>query len=219
MNTRPLRSRAVRALLVLGVGAVALSGRRADAVVTDALAIDLATHQQGIAWNWASNPSPGNYSYQNLTFNPSTRTAYTQAAPLSLPCDVNQLSIGMAFRNVGAQPLYGELSGTIAINGDEHDLLTNLYGQTEPHAALNNVLVPPSGVSTGGFIFIALPPLYDFATEQLPANVPLKIRMRVAGYTDSAYDTSRGGYFLSSLISESTVWNNAWALWVRRTCP
>lgn len=207
-----------RVLVALGALTGLCAAPGAHATNADVLAIDLATMSQSIAFNWASNPSPATQTQVALSFSPTTRTAYTQAAPLQLPCDVNQLSVGMSFRNISGQALYPEMSGTVAINGAEGNLITNVYGQTEPHAP-SQLFVQPGTVGTGGFIFIALPPLYDYTTEQFPANVPLKIRMRVAGFTSTDYDVYRGGFYLNNQIAESVIWNNAYAIWVKRVCP
>lgn len=213
------RSRAVR------VGAVALTltlaaasaARRAHALTGDVLALDPITMNQALTYNWDSNPN-STVVQAPLNFSPTTRTAYTQASPLNLPCDVNWLATGMSFRNVSTAGLYAEMGGSVYVNGDEHQPLTNVFGQTEPLATLTP-LVAPGAVSTGGFIFIAQPPLYDFLPSQFPANTPLKIRMIVRGYNDPAYDVTRGGFFLSARIPESVVWNNTWFVWVRRSCP
>ena len=93
-----------------------------------------------------------------------------------------------------------------------------MFGQTEPLATLPTLLAP-NAVGTGGFIFVAQPPLYDFLPSQLPANVPIKMRMIVRPFSDPTYDTTRGGFSLSALIPESTVWNNTYFVWIRRSCP
>lgn len=206
-----------RALAVVAAAVPLLAGASAYAVLSDRVAIDLTTHAQTVVFNWASNPSSQATSVP-LTFSPTTRSAYSQSAPLPLPCDVSFLAIGMSFQNVGSDAFYAEQAGTVAVRGDEHNLLTNVFGQTEPLAPLNYAL-QPGAVGTGGFIFIAQPPLYDFTTEQFPANVPLKLRMLVRPFSSTAYDTSRGGYALSGLLSESPIYNNAWTVWVQRTCP
>ena len=218
MNNRLRSTRAPRLLLTVGLAVGLLGGGSASATQADVLAIDLPAATQDIAFNWASNPSPSTPTQFHLTFSPTTRSAYTQAAPLNLPCDVNQLAVGMFFHNVGSTAIYPEMSGTVAINGDEHNLIANVFNQTEPHAP-ENLLLQPGATGSGGFIFMALPPLYDFTPDQFPANVPLKLRMRVAGYSDSAYDPARGGFSLANLVGESVVWNNAWTVWVQRTCP
>lgn len=189
----------------------------AHATTGDTLATDLAVMPQFLDYNWASNPAAAG-PHIALPFTLNRRMAYSQEAPLQLPCDVDALSVGMSFRNVGADPVYVELSGTLAINGQESNLIANVYGQTEPHAPLG-VLVAPDAVSTGGFIVIARPPYYDFLASQLPANVPVKVRMRSQAFTNSNYDPYRGGYYLSNAVSESVVWNNAFTVWVQRACP
>jgi hypothetical protein len=79
--------------------------------------------------------------------------------------------------------------------------------------------VAPGALSSGGFIFVAPLPLVSWLPSQIPANVPVKVRMFVRPFSDTTYDTARGGFSLSNLIPETTVWNNTWFLWIRRTCP
>ena len=217
---RTRESRRARRVSLLA-GAVmlgsSLAAGVAHAVVGDRLLIDPQTMPQAISYNWASNPSSAPTQF-NLTFSPTTRSAYTQAAPLDLPCDVNWLATGMSFRNVGSQGLYVEMGGSVYVNGNERQPIANVYSQTEAFAPLAPELLP-NNVGTGGFIFIAQPPLYNYLPSQFPANVPLKIRMIVRPFSSTAYDTTRGGYFLSSQIPENPIYNNTWFLWVRRTCP
>ena len=49
---------------------------------------------------------------------PTNRSAYSQAAPLDLPCDLTRLATGMSFRNVDTSGLYVEMGGSLYVNGD-----------------------------------------------------------------------------------------------------
>ncbi len=204
-------------LAAAALTAGALATRSAQALTGDVLLVDPINVPQALSYNGASSGS-STPTQITLSFSPTTRSAYTQAAPLDLPCDLTWLATGMAFRNVSTSGVYAEMGGSLYVNGDEHQPLTNVYGQTEPYATLSP-LVAPNAMSSGGFIFVAQPPLYDFLPTQLPANVPLKIRMLVRAYNDTAYDTSRGGYFVSARVPESVIWNNTYFVWIRRSCP
>ncbi len=211
------RARCGVALAAAALFACGLTARAAHALTGDYLVVEPNTTTMALYYNWASNTAPAGTTI-NLAFSPTTRTAYTQAAPLALPCDLTQFNTGMVFRNVSSQSLYVEMGGRLYINGDERQPITNVYGQTEALAPISAPLAA-GAVGTGGFIFVAQPPLFDFLASQLPANVPLKVRMFVRGYTDTAWDFSRGGFFASAAVPETVVWNNTYFAWVRRTCP
>ncbi len=211
------RSLKLLTLAAAALTAGALASRSAQALTGDVMLVDPINVPQALSYNSASSGS-STPTQITLSFSPTTRSAYTQAAPLDLPCDLTWLATGMAFRNVSASGVYAEIGGSLYVNGDERRPLTNVYGQTEPYATLSP-LVAPNAMSAGGFIFVAPPPLYDFLPTQLPANVPLKIRMLVRAYNDTAYDSSRGGYFVSARVPEPIVWNNTYFVWIRRSCP
>lgn len=215
--TAPRPAHRVAAVLGAALLASSLAGGVAHAVAGDPLLVDPFTTVQQLSYNWASNPA-GTATNLNLTFSPQTRSAYTQAAPLDLPCDLNWLATGVNFRNTHDAALHVELGGQMRVNGVEGSTIPNAYGQMEGFAPLMPS-VAPGASGGGGFIFVAPLPLVSWLPSQIPANVPIKIRMFVRPFSDTTYDPARGGFSLSNLIPESTVWNNTWFLWIRRTCP
>ncbi|MFO0604031.1 MAG: hypothetical protein U0324_12695 [Polyangiales bacterium] len=203
------------------LGALVLAGSLghgdAHALAGDVVVVDPFDGHQQLSYNWASNPS-GEPVLLNPTFSTTTRSAYTQAAPLDLPCDLNWLAAGVTFRSVHDAPLYGEIGGMMRVNGVESAVIPNYYGQNEGFAPLMPP-VAPGASSGGGFIFVAQLPLVSWAAEQIPANVPIKIRMFMRGFSANTYDVPRGGFSAANQIPEATVWNNTWFLWIRRSCP
>lgn len=72
---------------------------------TDAVVMDPSVGAQSIGFTSASSPT---MTALPIVFTPPTRDAYTKAAPLQLPCDVDFLSVGVSWKNVSSQPLYVE---------------------------------------------------------------------------------------------------------------
>lgn len=193
------------------------------ASVPDAVVMDPSIGRTSITYSSLSNPVQTSFP---VVFTPipcawgtcTTRDAFTKDQPLALPCDVDFLSVGVAFKNVSAQSLYMEWSGALWDMGNEKKPIANAYGQTEIPIA-DGRLYASGQVGTGGFIFIAQPPLLDFTTSQFPPNVPLRIQMASKGFASPTIDPARGSYALANLVPESVVFNNNFRIWVRRTCP
>lgn len=217
------------------------------ASAADPLVIDFADPTVHAMLDWAS-PT---YGSAHIDLRPAislnTRTAYTAAAPLQIPCDVTFLAIGPVWRNTTTQAFYPEMSASLYVGGDEHVPLANVYGQTRPLAP-SNVPTAAGQLGTGGFIFLTPPPLFDFTTDPtisdaslgylglpnytsmspstlagfepgyLPANVTLKANVRVRAFSSTAWDPARGGFALANEVVDTVVWNNAYNLWIRRVC-
>jgi hypothetical protein len=214
-NPSLARLRARFAIATLFVGVAVLGASRASADVADAVQMDPSIAPQWITYSSASNPS---LVTLNVTFTANTRDAYSKTAPLQLPCDVDWLAIGVAYKNVSAQPLYIEWGGQLWLEGSEKKKVANVFGQTSQYAA-PGLQWQPGEVGTGGFIYIAHPPLYNYTSDQFPPNVPMRLQLESRGFSAPDYDPSRGGYSLTNLVGEGVIWNNNYRVWVQRTCP
>ncbi|HVV84437.1 MAG TPA: hypothetical protein VHE35_15320 [Kofleriaceae bacterium] len=199
---------------LLAATSLAAAGGTAHAAPVDGVVIDPSIGPQGLVYHSAS--SPNNNVNVPIVFTPPTRDAFTKAQPLMLPCDVSFLAIGPTWKNVSSQPLYVSWMGAVYLNGDEHDQLPDAFGRTMPPIA-DGRLWQPGQTGNGGFIYLIEPPLISWVS--FPANVPLRLQMQVAGYTSGAIDQSTGGYQAANLFHEDIVWNNAYRVWVERTCP
>lgn len=176
------------------------------------------------------------------------RAAFSQAAPLELPCDVDFLAGGLSWRNISSQPVYVEMSGSLFMYGAERVRLANVFGSVEEHAP-QNVQTAAGAIGTGGYIFLTAPPLYNFSLDEslvditlaylqvpgydqpgtnafadsapgyIPANVPLRIWYRLRAFSDDNYDHARHGYSLTDLVPDSVVWDDCYTIWVERSCP
>lgn len=207
---RPLRA----ALLCTLAASAALASPGASTAGFDAVRMDPTVGAQAIGF--ASPTSP--YQSLPIVFTPPTRDAYTKAQPLQLPCDVDFLAVGVAFKNISAQPLYIEWSGAVYLNGNEKTPIPDGFGRPVVHIA-DGRLFQPGEVGSGGFIHIAQAPLLSWPADSLPANVPLRLQMESRGFTRPDFDHARGGYDLANLASETEIWNNNYRVWVQRTCP
>lgn len=211
----PSRLRARCLIASLFLATAVLGGSQASADVADAVQMDPSIAPQWINYTSASNSTL--VSLQ-VVFTPPTRDAFTKAAPLQLPCDVDFLAIGVAYKNVSAQPLYIEWGGQLWLEGSEKKKIANVFGQTSQYAA-TGLLWQPGQVGTGGFIYIAHPPLYNYTTDQFPANVPVRLQQESRGFSAPDIDATRGGYSLTNFVGEGVIWNNNYRIWVQRTCP
>jgi hypothetical protein len=230
------------ASVVLGSALVA-----ATASAADVLAIDLASAAQGQVIAFASPTVP----YTSVDLKPyialNFRTAFSKAAPLTLPCDVDFLAGGISWKNVSGAHVYVEMSGALYYDGNEHRPLVNVWGQTRGLAPTG--ITNAGTVGTGGFIFLTAPPLYNFSQDPsivdptlsymsvpgyeamtpsqlapyapgyIPANVPIKINYRVRAFSNNVYDPARGGYTLSDLVADTVIWSDVYSVWITRSCP
>lgn len=192
---------------------VALPG--ASAAGQDAVLMDPSIGSQAITF---SSKSDGVFVTLPIEFTPPTRDAFTKADPLELPCDLDFLSVGVTFKNISSQPLYVEWSGAVFLNGSEKTPIPDAYGRKSVHIA-DGRLFQPGQVGSGGFIFLAQPPLLSWAYDSIPINTPLRLQMESRGFTSAALDPVRGGYDLASSAPEDVIWNNNYRIWVQRTCP
>lgn len=181
----------------------------------DAVRMDPTVGAQTISFR---SPSSPDLTSLPIVFTPPTRDAYTKAQPLQLPCDVDFLAVGVAFKNISYQPLYLEWSGAVYLNGSENTRIPDGFGRTDVHIA-DGRRFQPGEVGSGGFIHIAQAPLLSWTAESFPANVPLRLQMESRGFTSPEIDPVRGGYSLTNLAGETEIWNNNYRVWVQRTCP
>ncbi len=170
---------------------LALLAVLSSASAADVLKIDLTDTWEYQAIGYSSPTVP----YTAVDLRPhipaNQRTAYTKAAPLALPCDVDFLAGGLAWKNVSSQPVYAEMSGALFVNGDEHVRLANVFGQVVAHAP-EGAVTPAGALGSGGFIFLAAPPLYNFTVDPTIADVTLGY-LDVPGYDQpgtTAFQTS-----------------------------
>lgn len=214
LTRRPLRA-ATRTSLAAALAGVLLAAGGAYAAPVDAVLMDPSIGAQNVTFKSASSSTATTLP---VVFTANTRDAYTKAQPLSLPCDVDFLAVGVSFKNISAQPLHIEWSGAVFLNGSEKTRIPDAFGRTIVHIA-DGRLFQPGEVGSGGFIFIAQAPLLSWTAASFPANVPLRLQMESRGFTSPELDPVRGGYSLANLAAEDVIWNNNYRIWVQRTCP
>ncbi len=160
----------------------------------------------------------------------TNHTAYSQAAPYALPCDVTEFDQQIQIDYVTAGPevypqldisffLYGDESQPIHSNGLNNyaapyggfsRTVSGLQGLQDHHTQIDGFL-PVSSISQyGGFLF---------QPSDLPANVPVRMRMRVVAFSCSTPDPTTGGYSAACQLPDPTPWDNVFNVWIQRTCP
>lgn len=237
----PTREMLMRPILLLG-----LFGSTASAA--DVLQIDLFDTALNQVLVYSSPTVPVTEIDLKPHIPSNLRAAFSQADPLELPCDVTFLAGGLSWRNISAQPVYVEMSGSLFMYGAEKVRLANVFGSVEEHAP-QNIETAAGAIGTGGYIFLAEPPLYNFSVDEslvditlaylqvpgydqpgtnafvqsapgyIPANVPLRIWYRIRAFDDNNYDHTRHGYSLDDLVPDSVVWDDCYTIWIERSCP
>lgn len=196
-------------LFSLWFAALPIASVVATASASDLFVVNI--NNVSLSYRSASNPI-----LQKLTLNilPNTRTAFTKAAPYSLPCDLNELAITHEITNINNFTLYPATRAQVMIDGDEKRLFPNVWGETSKHWPMNVALLPgqmaPLTYTFFSSNFVNYSPAPFGPNVPFSPNVPRKVAMITFPYLNASYQNP---------AEEDVIWNNAYVLWVKRVCP
>lgn len=183
--------------------ALAFLARATIALGADYISLDL--NNLNLVYKQSANPAQVSV---NIVTSPSTRTAFTQTAPLLLPCDVNFLAGSIRMLNISAQTLYPTIEARVFLGGNEARAVPNAWGQT-PSSGPSNAIIQPGQLGQAGYIFFH-PVLVNYGVGQFPPNLPVKLVMGSRATISPTYQP---------VLPEDVIWNNYYAVWVMKSCP